>query len=112
MPGVRVTHPALRNVRCTVVEANTPYTVPFQCTTPQMGGCGSLHLFKTHHLNIDETGSVIISTGVWERIKSRLILDGFVIANEVQKPPPIILNGKPFAGEVPIVASPSNMEGH
>ncbi|HEX5016498.1 MAG TPA: hypothetical protein VFX15_02805 [Actinomycetes bacterium] len=89
MAGIRVQHPEQRNVRYTVVEPNIPYPVPYVCTPPEFGGCGSTHLFKTHHLNLDSTGAVIVSTGVFARIKDRLALDGFVVANEVKKPPKI-----------------------
>lgn len=87
MSGIRVQHPSHKNVRYTVVEPDKPYPVPYQCTPPEFGGCGSTHIFKTHHLNLDDTGAVIVSQGVYERIKGRLALDGFVTANEVQKPP-------------------------
>lgn len=111
MPGIRLIHPTSRNVRYTVVEAKNPYTLPFVCSSPLNGGCGSVHLFKTHHLNLDDTGSVIISTGVYERIKDRLVLDGFMLANEVAKPPPIVvLSGA--ERPMPILFSPSNMENH
>lgn len=87
MPGIRLQHPTERNVRYTIVEGNKPYPEPYTCTPPEFGGCGSVHLFKTHHLNLDDTGSVIVSTGVYDRIKSRMALDGFVQTNEVAKPP-------------------------
>lgn len=112
MPGIRLlAPPGIRNVRYTVVESANPYPVPYTCTPPTLGGCGSTHLFKTHHLNIDDTGHVIVSTGVYERISSRLALDGYVLANEVARPPALILNGKPDV-PVPVLFSPSNMEGH
>ncbi len=87
MAGVRITHPTARNARVTVVERDRPYPVPYQCPAPEWGGCGSTHLFKTHHLNVDETGSVIVNHVLFERIKGRLGLLGFVVANVVDKPP-------------------------
>jgi hypothetical protein len=113
MSGIRVQHPTQRSCRYTVVDGSVPYTVPYQCTAPDLGGCGSTHLFKTHHLNLDETGSVIVSTGVFERIKGRLALDGFVVANEVKEPPAITVGmarGAGAWGDVPIVRSPNNVE--
>lgn len=89
MPGIRYQHPTHRNVRYTIVEPNIPYPEPYHCTSPELGGCGTVHLFKTHHLNLDDTGSVIVSTGMHERIKDRLALDGFVQTNVVKKPPAI-----------------------
>jgi hypothetical protein len=114
MPGIRVQHPTQTNVRYTVVEENIPYGIPYQCTPPEFGGCGVLHLFKTHHLNLDDTGSCIVSTGVYERIKSRLVLDGFAILNEVKKPPKLGIGmARDRKGKwegIPIVRSPSNKE--
>lgn len=114
MPGIRVEHPTARNVRYTVVDARVPYPTPYQCTPPALGGCGSVHLFKTHHLNLDETGSVIVSTGVFNRIRARLERDGFRVTNEVRKPPAIgvgVNPSKPGAwGDIPIVRSPSDQQ--
>jgi hypothetical protein len=98
-----------------VVEENIPYPQPYQCTPPEFGGCGSMHLFKTHHLNLDDTGSVILSTGMVTRIRARLVLDGFVETNTVAKPPAIGIGmahdkrNKSW-GNVPIVRSPHSKE--
>lgn len=113
MPGIRVQHPTQRNVRYTVVDSNVPYPEPYHCTPPEFGGCGSVHLFKTHHLNLDETGSVIVSTGVYDRIKNRLAIDGFATVNEVQKPPRIgvgFVQGKGMTPDIQIVKSPNSKE--
>lgn len=113
MPGIRLRHPIVRNARYTIVDEKVPYPVPYTCTAPALGGCGSTHLFKTHHLNLDETGSVIVSLGVYERIKGRMALDGFVLANEVAKPPALgigLANGKGAWGDIPIVRSPNSKE--
>jgi len=113
MAGIRVQHPTARNVRYTVVDSRVPYPVPFQCTAPALGGCGSVHLFKTHHLNLDATGAAIVSEGVYERIRDRLALDGFTLGIEVKQPPPIgvgVNPSKPGAwGDIPILRSPSNV---
>lgn len=114
MPGIRVQHPTQKNVRYTVVEPNIPYPVPYQCTPPEFGGCGSVHLFKTHHLNLDETGACIVSTGVYERIKDRLALDGYTTTNEVQKPPKIGIgmsaDKRGMTPDIKIVRSPNAKE--
>ena len=113
MPGIRVQHPTQANVRYTVVEPNIPYQEPYQCTPPEFGGCGSVHLFKTHHLNLDDAGAVIVSTGVYDRIKDRLALDGFVTTNEVQKPPKLGIGMERKKGPTPditIVRSPNHKE--
>jgi hypothetical protein len=90
MPGLRVQHPVRRNCRYTVVE-QVPYTQPFNCPPPQVGGCGRVHVFKTYHLNLDEVGSAVISRGVYERIRTALERDGFIVANEVKDPPTIAI---------------------
>ncbi len=113
MPGTRFQHPTQRNVRYTVVEPTIPYPEPYQCTPPEFGGCGSVHLFKTHHLNLDDTGAVILSSGMVGRIRERLILDGFVELNEVKKPPAIgigMAKGKGEWGGIEIVRSPNSKE--
>lgn len=113
MPGIRVQHPSQKNVRYTVVQPDVPYGQPYQCTPPEFGGCGSVHLFKTHHLNLDETGSVIVSEGVYERIKDRLHLDGFTTTNEVKKPPKLGIGmayGKGATPDIRIVRSPHSKE--
>ena len=113
MPGIRLSHPTQRNVRYTVVEPTIPYGLPYQCTPPEFGGCGSVHLFKTHHLNISDTGAVIVSTGVFDRIKDRLAQDGFTVEGEVAKPPKIGIGMTPGKGETPgieIVRSPHSKE--
>lgn len=108
MPGVRVQHPTIRNVRYTVVDGAVPYPEPFVCSPPALGGCGGTHLFKAHHLNLDDVGATIISLGVFERIKGRLIADGFTLATEVKDPPPIVVGQPDPMKQVPILASPSN----
>lgn len=114
MPGIRIQHPTERNVRYTVVEPKIPYGLPYQCTPPDMGGCGSVHLFKTHHLNLDETGTVIVSTGVFDRLKDKLSQDGFAVLNEVKKPPKIgigMSRKKEGAwGDITVVRSPNHKE--
>ena len=98
MPGIRVQHPTQRDVRYTVVEPLIPYPQGYQCTPPELGGCGVMHQFKTHHLNLDSTGSVILSTTVYERLKHRLSEDGFITTNEVQKPPRLGIGLAPGKG--------------
>ena len=109
MAGVRVQHPTQRSVRFTVVEKNRPYLEPYQCTPPEFGGCGSVHLFKTHHLNLDETGAAIVGDVLYEKIKGALALNGFVETNVVQKPPTLGIGigiatpGSGAWGNIPIV---------
>lgn len=87
MAGIRVTHPTQRNVRFTITDPAIPYSQPRECTPPEFGGCGQVHTHKTHHLNLDETGSVIVGDVLFEKIKAHLFAYGFVVANRVAKPP-------------------------
>ena len=113
MPGIRVSHPTQKNVRYNVVEAK-PYPVPYQCTPPEFGGCGQLHEFKTHHLNLDDTGSVIVSETVFKLIQPFLVRDGFVNVSEVKKPPRLGIgmshDKKGMTPGIRIVESPSSKE--
>ena len=109
MPGVRLHHATASNVRFTVVEKERPYSQPYTCTPPEFGGCGSTHLFKTHHLNLDDTGSVIVGDVLYEKIKGLLALNGFTVTNGVAKPPAMGLGlglrreGTGAWGNIPIV---------
>lgn len=89
--GVRLRHANARNVRYTVVDSDRPYPVPYVCSEPRLGGCGSTHTFKTYHLNLDDQGTVIVNAVLFARIKPRLIADGFTVAGEVANPPPQII---------------------
>jgi hypothetical protein len=89
MAGIRMTHPVAVSCRYTIVDRSVPYTIPYQCTPPELGGCGDTHLWKTHHLNVDAVGAVIVSKGVYDRVKSQLTAAGFAVANEVKEPPTI-----------------------
>lgn len=106
MPGVRIQHPTAKNCRITIVEPDNPYPVPYQCTAPDLGGCGSVHQFKTHHVNLDAAGAGIISEGVWQRAKKHLLAAG-VTTSQVKKPPAIGVglhpNGKGAWGDIPIL---------
>lgn len=109
MAGIRIQHPTHRSVRFNVVEPDIPYKTPYQCTPPEFGGCGSVHLFKTHHLNLDSTGAAIVGDILYERIKIHLFAAGFSETNAVAKPPTLGIGLAPQApgtgawGNIPIV---------
>ncbi|MCU0250233.1 MAG: hypothetical protein MUE61_08500 [Vicinamibacterales bacterium] len=117
MPGVRIQHPTERNVRYTVVEGDRPYRTPYQCTPPEFGGCGRVHVFKTHHLNIDETGSCIVGDVLYEKIKLHLWAEGFTTGNVVKKPPVMGIGlgdqraGTGAWGNIPIVRGKEDRDG-
>lgn len=107
--GVRIKHPIQRNVRFTVTDPNIQYSRPYQCTPPEYGGCGQVHTHKTHHLNLDDTGSVIVERVLFEKIKAYLIAFGFTIENTVARPPALGIGlgaqtpGRGAWGNIPIV---------
>lgn len=109
MAGVRVQHPTARSCRFTIVEQERPYREPYHCTPPELGGCGSVHLFKTHHLNLDETGAAIIGDVLFAKIRHLLVLNGFAETNVVAKPPAIGIGmglyvpGRGTWGNIPII---------
>ena len=111
MAGVRVQHPTAKNVRFTMSEPDHPYpSGPYQCTAPEYGGCGQAHVFKTHHLNLDETGTAIIGDVLYEKVKGHLFANGFRETNVVAKPPALGIglgNGKGAWGNIPIIRGDS-----
>lgn len=91
--GVRLKHKFLTNTLYTFSVRWRPYSRPFLCPT-----CNITHEFKTYHLQLDDQGCVIISTGILKRLLEvgleRLELS---VMNVISKPPPIVLD-LPSAG--------------
>jgi hypothetical protein len=85
MPGIKLHHETLRN--CTVaVECQRGYRAPYNCPL-----CNVTHNYKTVHLNLDNEGDVIVSTGVWNTdLKDHPNLP-FIYADDVKKPPALII---------------------
>lgn len=112
MAGVRIRHVTDRNCRWTLIERDRPYpSGPQVCTPPEFGGCGQVHQFKAHHLNLDETGSVIVGDVLFERLRPLLIQAGFAVVNEVVKPPTLGIGLAPQVagagawGNIPILGN-------
>jgi hypothetical protein len=84
MAGVRLHHPTLRG-GIYLVKHFRRYRYPFACPT-----CGTVHIQKTYHLNLDNGGFTIVSPEVLARLKE-VGLAGLEIMNEVEKPPAITL---------------------
>ena len=92
MPGIRIQHPIERSATFTIVDQSRPYRRTTACSAQMvvrgdLVPCGRVHMWKTYHLNLDETGAVIVSTTIWERMASRLRAAGFRLANVVEQPP-------------------------
>ena len=117
MAGIRVVHATVRDARFTVVEKDRPYQTPQQCTPPEFGGCGSTHIFKTHHLNIDGQGAAIVGDVLYEKIKHLLYANGFSESNIVVKPPTLGIGigqanpGSGAWGNIPIVRGRGDQDG-
>jgi hypothetical protein len=92
MPSVRLHHESLRAPATVAVECARGYVQPYQCPL-----CGTTHMHKTVHLNLDDKGDVIVSKEVWKEIKDVPDLP-FKAANEIKKPPKIILSLNDYDG--------------
>jgi hypothetical protein len=109
MAGVRITHPTARNVRFSISEPDHPYSAPYQCTPPEFGGCGAVHLFKTHHVNVDDTGSAIVGDVLYRKASRYFTAAGFELGNAVKKPPLLgiglgpQIEGRGPWGNIPII---------
>lgn len=109
MAGIRIQHELSRNARFTITEPDHPYDRPYQCTPPEFGGCGAIHLFKTHHLNVGEDGACIVNHVLYDKIKLLLGAAGFRETNVVDKPPTQGIGAGAFVpgsgqwGNIPII---------
>ena len=98
MPGVRLRHPTARGGVYLVEDLGRPYGQPLYCSA-----CSSalksevVHHVKTYHLALDGEGTVIVSEGIYDRIKAIPALGGLELMNEVAEPPPqrLEMNGRP-----------------
>jgi len=80
--GLRIRHVEVTNRVLTIVDRSRPYTVPFLCAA-----CGVTHVWKTYHVELDDVGTAIVSHEVWAMIE-RIPAHGFLLENEVLRPPP------------------------
>lgn len=107
MPGVRIQHESKRSVTFTVTDGSRVYREPLICEARvvvrgELRPCARIHTHKTYHLNLDETGAVIVSAEIAARVTS-LPGSPFRVANEVARPPdqvvriprPLIVLGRP-----------------
>lgn len=78
--GVRIRHETKRNCVLTVVSSRA-YTEPVRCPT-----CLKTHTQKTYHIRLDDQGTGIVSTEVWQKLR-RAPGSGFTFADNVSSPP-------------------------
>lgn len=91
MAGVRIQHPTARSVTFTMVDGSRVYREPFAChalivVRGELRPCARIHTHKTYHLNLDESGAVIVAPEIVARLE-RIPGNPFRIANEVLEPP-------------------------
>jgi hypothetical protein len=79
--GVRIQHPTESSVMFTLVDGARPLGRVTGC-----GTCHRPHAFKTYHLVLDDAGSVIVSTTIWDRLRG-IPGQPFHLANAVARPP-------------------------
>lgn len=89
--GIRIQHPTARSVTFTITDANRPYPAPLTCMAEIIDAgarrpCARVHVAKTYHLNLDESGAAVVSTTVAERL-GRIPGQPFRHANVVAEPP-------------------------
>jgi hypothetical protein len=110
MSGVRIHHTGgLANVGI-AVEAVRPYLKGAQALE-MCPRCGIPHAFKTVHLNLDNEGDVIVSKEVWAELKDLPGLP-FEVANEVAKPPALIIGMNGYKVDETIKHHPFNGRRH
>ena len=97
MPGVRLRHPTARGGVFLVEDLARPYGQPLYCAACSTAlQSDVVHHVKTYHLALDGEGTVIVSQGIYDRIKTIPALGGLELVNEVAEPPPqrLEMNGR------------------
>lgn len=106
MPGVRLAHPKAQGGLYLVEDLSRPYPRPLYCATCSSALRAEIaHHVKTYHLTLDGGGTVIVSTGIYERLKKIPGLGGLQLVNSVADPPPQRLDLDGELKAPPIVTS-------
>ena len=75
--GIRIRHRDLRSCVVTVplpgrpLPSNPTYGIGGMCPT-----CGIVHVSKTYHLNVDDTGQCVVSPKVFSELCRANVMDG------------------------------------
>lgn len=86
MAGVRLYHPTIRSQTYTV-ETVQVYPVPYACNL-----CNKLHVNKSIHLRIDDSGHVIVAPEVYDKLLTLTPngeMGNLQTVGEVAQPPPL-----------------------
>ncbi len=109
MAGIRLYHPTARSGYFTFEHLKRPYgrwnrtlkkfeAIPLFCPA-----CQRVHTVKTYHIKVDDSGHTIVSREIWKMMQ-RHNTSGFELANEVLKPPRLIVG----IGGQPLTPQPLN----
>ncbi|HEU4864645.1 MAG TPA: hypothetical protein VFT76_00230 [Actinomycetota bacterium] len=89
MAGIRIRHRTLRSCLTIVPLVSRPMTGASLYECPH---CGVVHPFKTIHLWLDDSGSVIVSRGVFDAMRTEWSgPPEYDVVGEVAKPPPLAI---------------------
>ncbi len=83
--AVRLHHPSYRNCMLAIEEPGRPYPYPYPCPH-----CKIEHLFKTHHLVIDQNGNTVLSEYMYDYLKDLRLLRDLEAMKEVTPAPQVI----------------------
>jgi hypothetical protein len=83
VPGIKIRDRHNRSCVRLVPDMAHPRKEPFHCPT-----CNMVHVVKTYHLWLDDTGAAIVSKEVLEGLK-KAGMPELDIVEEVKNPPPL-----------------------
>jgi hypothetical protein len=83
MAGIKVRDRRARSCVRLVPDMGHPRKEPFECPT-----CMTIHVVKTYHLWLDDTGAAIVSAKVLEGLK-KAGMPELDVVEEVKNPPPV-----------------------
>lgn len=106
--GVRLHHPSYRNCMLSIEEPARIYPTPYDCPA-----CKKQHIFKTHHIMLDENGNAVVHEGIYDLLKRQGLLLDLKATREVTPRPQIVDHGKHIAPEAvfSLETGPVNLPG-
>ena len=85
--GIRIRHKTLKGVLMVLRDQKRPIPNPHNYKLPVCQTCMYVHDVKTYHLLLDDEGTIIVSTTVYNRIMALGDQGGFEMSNTVHQPP-------------------------
>ena len=83
--GIRIRHHFRRSQMLPVPLLFEPWDTTGR---PPCGLCHTIHPCKVMHLDLDDTGAIIVSQEVWQKLRRVPTSGGFTAVNPVLHPPP------------------------